>query len=198
MLREVHHLLGNSMQMISSLLYLHGRGMRDHAARAVLDRMHGRVRAMSLAHKLLYQSEVLDVREYVEGIVVEVARSFPGDVSVSTDVAPLAIRPDAATPFGLVLYELTSNALAHAFPDGRHGTVLVSLRAIDEEIHELRVADDGIGLPPDQGTDTPGLTMVTRLVDQLQGELVIERGSGTTVVVRAKLVARELRQRDAR
>jgi PAS domain S-box-containing protein len=197
LLREVHHRVKNNMQMILSLLYLQSRRVKAPAIIALLDELRGRVHTMSLAHELLYCAEsleVLDAQPYIKAIVQAVAASFRGlaPVDVEIDVASMPLDLDAALPVGLVVNELVLNAMKHAFPGRRRGRLRVAMRAIDDGRQELVVGDDGVGLPANMDmahAGSLGMRLVTKLVEQLGAELLVEREPGTTFIMRAKLAA---------
>jgi two-component sensor histidine kinase len=103
------------------------------------------------------------------------------------DIANVRLGIDAAIPCGLIINELVSNALRHAYPDGRRGTLRVTLSHNGDGTHTLTVGDDGIGLPADivlPPTSTLGLALVDTLTRQLEGTLSVDRTGGTSVSVR--------------
>ncbi|MBI1881557.1 MAG: sensor histidine kinase, partial [Chloroflexi bacterium] len=152
-----------------------------------------------LVHEHLYQSENLaqiDFGEYLSHLVGDLLRSYDhgaGAVSVQVDISgPDSTDPNAtqaiwldiqtAIPCGLIVQELVSNALKHAFPDGRAGQIWVELRA-DEQALVLRVSDDGVGLPKEiefQHTESMGLQLVSMLTLQLGGNIELEQQEGTS------------------
>ncbi len=188
LLREIHHRVKNNLQIVTSLLNLQLRGIEDGAARGLLRESQDRVKTMALVHEKLYQSKglaTLDSPAYLRDLVASLFRSYGAVPRISQRVeaqeVPLDI--DAAVPLGLVVNELVSNALKHAFPDGRIGCVVVSL-ATTGDATTLTVKDDGVGLPEGleaRRSRSLGLQLVDGLATQLRGELTTTSGpAGTT------------------
>jgi PAS domain S-box-containing protein len=189
MLREIHHRVKNNLAVIGSLFYLQSTTTQDEQALRVLKECQERVRSMALVHERLYRSEDLasvDFGEYAEELANQLLRnSAPAAATIrlrlDLDNVPLGI--DRAIPCGLILTELISNALKHAFPDGRSGEIRVALRRIDSDGLVLSVADDGVGLPDEVTLQTRrslGMRLVESLARQVDGELErIRRDPGT-------------------
>jgi PAS domain S-box-containing protein len=189
LLKEIHHRVKNNMQVIHSLLSLQARHTRDPHALEVLTESQNRVRSMALVHEKLYQSQDLariNFREYVQKLGAELLRTYriaPQTVTLAVDIEPVELGLDAAVPCGLIISELVTNCLRHAFPDGRTGTVRVGLHGAGEAL-ALTVADDGAGLPEAldiRRSATLGLQLVNTLVDQMDGTIAVDRNGGTTV-----------------
>ena len=192
LLREIHHRVKNNLQIISSLLYLQSGQVHDKQILELLKESQNRVRSMSLVHEKLYQSEDLarvDFLDYVRYLGHYLFQSYGTDTNmihliVQGEKAPLDI--DMAIPCGLLLNELLSNTLKHAFPADRQGEIRVNFypSSLDGKmLWKLIVADDGIGLPPEFDLTTShslGLRLVNTLVNQLDGEIRIDRQHGTT------------------
>jgi len=189
LLKEVHHRVKNNLQVISSLLHLQSKQTKDPETLGMFLESMYRVRSMALVHERLYQSEDLsgvDAAEYFRDLASYLHRSYgatSGQVSLKVDVDPVSLGIDVAIPCGLIISELVSNALKHAFPDGRPGQVLVRLHLAQGRGCTLVVGDDGIGLPEDldlETTESLGLHLVSRLVAQLEGSINLDRSGGTT------------------
>jgi PAS domain S-box-containing protein len=189
LLKEVHHRVKNNLQIISSLLNLQAERTRTRNPE-VLDTLRdtqNRVRSMALLHENLYRSSSLariSLPQYVESLCVQLWRSVGPAAPIELDrqVDAVSLSLDQAVPCGLIVNELVSNALKHAFPDGRSGRVRVRAQARTEGEISLIVADDGVGLPPGRDprcAETLGLQLVFMLVAQLQGEVDIAREGGT-------------------
>jgi two-component sensor histidine kinase len=185
----VHHRVKNNLQIISSLLNLQSRHVRDPLVMQVLDDSKNRIRSMALVHERLYQSPSLarlDVAEYMRSLAANLVASYgmeSAHVQLLVEVEPAELGIDTAVPCGLIANELVSNALKHAFPNGREGTIIVELRTVGEGRWRLRVSDNGVGWPDGvdfRTTTTLGMQLVVTLTDQLNG--VVERvdGRGTT------------------
>ncbi len=185
LVREVHHRVKNNLQIISSLLSLHGR---SPIIRKVFDECRDRIQAMSLVHEQLHQSSSMvsvDAASYLKRLVDTLLRMYVGNTSsISVDVhAEGSLEMDTAIPFGLIVNELVSNALKHAFPCGRCGRITVDLRPDPDARHlVLEVGDDGIGFPPAldfHHAETLGLKLVEMLAGQLGGALEMDMHGGT-------------------
>ena len=188
LLKEVHHRVKNNLQIISSLLRLQAGRVEHPAARAVLTDMQNRIRSMALIHEHLYRSKTLaqvDLSSYLTQLCTQLFHALAapsGAVQLKFALAPVSVEADQAIPCGLLVSELVSNSLKHAFPEGRAGEVRVELQPVPGgEEFCLRVADNGIGLP--SGLDPArltslGLRLAPDLARQLGGQLVIVPGPG--------------------
>ena len=189
LLQEIHHRVKNNLQVISSLLNLQAGYIEGEGTREIFRDSQNRVRSMALVHEKLYRSADLarvDLAEYIKNLATFLFGSYQasaGRIGLEIEAADVYLGIDAAVPCGLMLNELISNTLKHAFPHGRSGLVRVELQR-DEAAQEvtLIVADDGVGLPPDFDifqTDSLGMQLVDTLVEQLDGILEIESQNGT-------------------
>ncbi len=203
LLRETHHRVKNNFAIMCSLLRLQSKRVSDEGLLTILNETEFRVRCMSMVHERLHQSESLTdlkISDYLEGLVrnlMEVYGAVQRKISVNTRFEKVALRVDTALPLGFVTSELVSNALKHAFPDGRPGEIGVSLSSIDAGEYELVVQDNGVGMPNGTGfaeSNTLGLDLVRTFSKQLNGELRITTGSGTHVRIRFKEVPRRREQ----
>jgi len=184
LLAEVHHRVKNNLQVISSLIQMQARRVGDQAAAAALSECRGRVNAIALIHEKLYEEKDVSklgfgsyVRSLVDGIVR--AAHVPTQlIRLDVAVPDVPVPVERAIPCGLLLNELVTNALEHAFPDGRTGTLRVELREETGGQVVLGVSDDGIGLPaglePAQSPSL-GLRLVAALSSQLKAKLRVER-----------------------
>jgi len=199
LLKELYHRVKNNLQLIISLFNLQARTLKDGRAQRALSEAANRVRAMSLVHERLYQSRTLGtirLDDYVRELCDQLASANGADrrgIALALEVAPVDVGLDLAVPLGLLLNELVSNSLKHAFPAGRRGTIRVTL-ALDagegadasEQMLRLTVHDDGIGLPPEADRTSPqtlGLRLVAALSEQLHAELVFENRDGACVML---------------
>ncbi|MCD1295435.1 hypothetical protein CUJ83_10535 [Methanocella sp. CWC-04] len=187
LLKEIHHRVKNNLQIISSLLNLQSNNIADKSTRDMFIESQNRIKSMALLHERLYQSKDLSkisFREYVISLVSHLFRSYKinsGDISINVDVDDVYLSIDTAIPCGLIINELVSNSLKHAFPDDRKGDVAVKLH-FDGEHYRLMVKDNGIGLPKDiniQNSRSLGLQLVYTLTDQLDGKIEFFNGIGT-------------------
>jgi two-component sensor histidine kinase len=151
-----------------------------------------RVRSMALIHEKLYQSPSLasiDFGEYVKSLTIDLFRTYRGHASstqLDIKVDEVFLSLDHAVSCGLILNELITNSLKYAFPDGRSGTIWVELHSTAEHILKLRVADDGVSIPPDFDvfhTKSLGLQLVNNLVRQLDAAIEVETSGGTSFLI---------------
>jgi two-component sensor histidine kinase len=189
LLDEIHHRVKNNLQVIASLLNLQADRARDEAARRVLAESQSRVRAMALIHQLLYERKdysVVDLGEYLTrlaNLLVSTHRAQAERVKLEIDVEPVPVDLQQAVPCGLVVNELLTNCFKHAFPEGRSGTVGVTLKHGEGGVVRLAVSDDGVGLPgtAELGSSTSlGLQLVPLLAEQAGAELAVVRAPGTS------------------
>ena len=193
LLKEVHHRVKNNLQVISSLVRLQSAQVENGLVQAALLDMQNRIGSMALLHETLYQSEnfaQIDLATYLRTLCSQLFHSLvaaPESIQLRLDVASVDLDVTQAVPCGLLVNELVSNCLKHAFPGGRAGEVRVELQPVDGgPAVRLRVADNGVGLPAD--FDLPqlrslGLQLVSDLVGQLQGRLEIGGGPGAAFEV---------------
>ncbi len=201
LLKEIHHRVKNNLQVISSLLYLQSRNVKDKETLGILQDSQSRVRSMALVHERLYQSSDLarvDFAEYIRNLANYLFRSYGVNmnlIQLKIKVGEVLLGVDTAVPCGLILNELVSNSLKHAFPDDRQGEIYIELRADDGQL-TLMVSDNGVGFPEGSGfrnTETLGLQLVNMLVDQLEGTIELDRRGGTTFKITFARVKYEAR-----
>jgi len=196
LLAEIHHRVKNNLQVISSLLSLQSVYIKDEKALSLVRNCEDRIRSMALVHEKLYLSEDLsriDFSHYIKSIATRLFQTHGVDsrvVTFSPGVNDLLLTIETAIPLGLILNELISNALRHAFPGGREGRITVELDSDDGHgEYTLTVADDGIGFPAgvdSQNAETLGLLLVNLLTDQLGGTVELDRNGGTSFRVAFK------------
>ncbi|MEI9936893.1 MAG: sensor histidine kinase [Pseudomonadota bacterium] len=189
LVKEIHHRVKNNLQVISSLLNLQARTFSDPTMRAAFNASQNRVQAIALVHEKLYQSATLSHIDFAEHIVSVVDSLFSAydaserGITREYDLTgpPLAI--DLAIPCGLIVNELVSNCLKHAFRDRVSGAIRICFRRRAALRVELTIADDGIGLPRDiepRSTETLGLDLVFTFAEQIAADVAVERLNGTT------------------
>ncbi len=187
LLQEIHHRVKNNLQVISSLLRLQSEHIPDERTRGLFEEARNRVQAIGGIHELLYRSP--DLAHIDFGVYLNrLARDLFSFYGMSEDGLHLAIQVDNASldisqaiPCGLIVNELVTNCLKHAFPEGRHGTITVSLDC-SQGTCILVVQDNGIGLPEGldwEQADSLGLQLVQVLTRQLDGVVRADRTSGT-------------------
>jgi PAS domain S-box-containing protein len=185
MLKEIHHRVKNNLQVISSLLSLQSVNLTDPDFKEMMLESQNRIRSMALVHERLYRSGTLasiDFSDYLSYVTTQLMRTYyPVGVDCVVNAEPETLTVDDAVPCGLIVNELVSNALKHAFRGRESGVLEVQFRAIDQETFELVVKDDGVGFPEGvefSSLQSMGMTLVTNLTEQLQGKIELERGNG--------------------
>ena len=191
LLKEIHHRVKNNLQVVSSLLYLQSQKLQDPKASSLFVESQNRICSMALAHEQLYQSRNLSdihLTDYVQNLVSHVQQAYMETESLLTCrvvVDEIEIDIERVVPCGLLITELLSNAFKHAFPDGRRGTIDIQVVKKNGRIF-LSVGDDGIGLPETLDyveAQTLGLQLVLALVEQLDGDLSVDRSGGTRFTI---------------
>jgi two-component sensor histidine kinase len=169
--------------------------VEDDTALEMFKESRLRVRSMAMVHEKLYRSKDLsrvDFREYVYSLGYHLFQMYgvaPDSVALNIDIEDILLDINTAIPCGLVVSELISNALKHAFPQGRTGAITVTMKPVENGDIDLTVADNGVGLAGDldlKNTDSFGLQLVDMLTEQMQGSLSIDRNGGTTFAIRFK------------
>jgi PAS domain S-box-containing protein len=200
LLREVHHRVKNNLQVISSLLNLQADSYNDLQARTLLKESQLRIRSMALVHEKLYRSPHLssiDFQDYLTTMTRDLVRSF-GNVAVSTHVTGDEIHLDIekAIPAGLIVNELFTNALKHAFPPHiRNASIDVAVRQNADGAIALTVEDNGIGIPADMNIEearTMGMTVIQGLTMQLDGTISLLAGPGARFQLRFPMGRQDL------
>ena len=187
LLSEMHHRVKNNLMIISSLLDLQSSHTNSRHAREILKESQSRIKSMQLIHQKMYQSQTLtniDSTDYIENLVIDLFNSYCLDTSrihleTSIDECPMGF--DTAIPCGIIINELISNALKHAFPDGRDGTIRVAFKHKNDNI-TLTIHDSGIGItmPVDfTTTKSLGLTLIRMMTQQLDGTVDVAVDQGT-------------------
>ena len=201
MLKEIHHRVKNNLQIISSLLNTQADFLHDPAALGALRESQNRVQAMALVHQKLYQSDsvaLVNMQEYIQEITEHLLESFDchGTVREHLHVAPVQLDVALATPLGLIINEGITNALKHAFPQRRPGTLTIGLQPLGTHRYELLIADDGVGLPPGfdlHQSHSLGLTMLEGLSKQINGVLHITQAAGVRLTLQFEAARKPVR-----
>jgi PAS domain S-box-containing protein len=189
LIREVNHRVKNNMQVITSLLNLQSGQIQEAHIRELFRESQHRIQTMALIHDTLYASQDLaniDLAPFTATLASYLSDSYGGEanrIALHIQVDDVSVSPDIAIPYGLILNELVSNCLKHAFPDGRSGQVQVLLWRDAAGQATLTVHDNGCGLPPDldiRSTESLGLQLVNALTEQLRGTIALDRDDGTT------------------
>ena len=181
LIKEIHHRVKNNLQIISSLLNL--QASQDSGnSKDLLKESQNRVRTMALIHEKLYQSDLskLDLGDYLKDLAQTLHYSFGAlkdRIKLELDCEAILVDLDKAVPCGLIVNEIVSNCLKHAFPNERSGKISIRFRHGEDQFR-LDISDDGIGMPPSIDLDhekSLGLRLVVMLVRQLDGQVKLER-----------------------
>jgi two-component sensor histidine kinase len=173
LLHEVDHRVKNNLQLISSLLLLQNRRVSDPAVKAAMRAMLDRVNAIATVHRRLFQSddvERFDVSAFVRDLVADViGSSTRDDIEFSLDLERVDVAAAKAAPLALVISELLSNCMRHAFPDGRPGRIFVGIRRTNGDFR-IEITDDGVGVSSAAKSSGFGLTIIQLLCQQLKAK----------------------------
>lgn len=188
LLRELNHRTKNNMNVISAMIRLQSAGIDDEATVQMLRELEGRIQSMALVHQKLYRSESLseiNLEEYLHDLVELLRRTNDTDgrsVEIVLDAEPIKVSIDIAVPCGLVINELFTNAMKHAFLDRASGRIFIELKTTENGTIELHVSDNGRGFPQDfdpRVQETLGLQMIFMIVEhQLRGEVEFRTDRG--------------------
>ncbi|TRZ74148.1 MAG: sensor histidine kinase [Deltaproteobacteria bacterium] len=194
LLKEIHHRVKNNLQIIASLLRLNTKYSGDERVEEIFRESQDRIRAMAAVHSMLYKSESfseINFGEYIRETARQLFRSYntnPETISLLINAEDVMLSIDSAIPCGLIINELISNALKHAFPDGRSGEIRIAMK-MDENDVRIIFENNGVDFPEGidfRNTETLGLQLVTMLVAQLDGSVEMVGSGGTRYVITLK------------
>jgi two-component sensor histidine kinase len=174
---ELEHRIKNTLQMTASLLRLQVGTITDPIARAAVETARRRVLALSQTHRIGADSASGDVVDVIKSVCADLSEAAGPDIHVETQTEAIILPPHKAAVTALIINELVTNAIKHAFSDRPAGTIAVTLRQLSAGMAELSVADDGAALPPDAATGRKqglGLMLVQQLANQLGGKLKVD------------------------
>jgi len=186
LLQEIHHRVKNNLQVISSLINMQVRTLRDNSTRAALQQCRSRVETMAQIHEILYQSKDysnVPFCKYAKELTTRVLSASglsPEQVAIHYEMQDIFLGVEQAIPCALILNELISNALKHAFPGGG-GAIRIELKRLPDTRTVLCVSDDGVGVPKDfdpARSSSLGMQLVVTLAAQLDGRLEIGTAPG--------------------
>lgn len=187
LLKELNHRIKNNFQMLAGMIRLQSAQLKDPHVLAICRDVQSRIKSLAHVHERLYLSSNLaavDFAAYIDRMIGELAKSYQAEASrirVIAAVEEIGFNVGTSIPLGLIINELIINAFKHAFPDGREGTIHISLRTLPDGRFELDVRDDGVGLPAGFAVDKAeslGLQLIGMLAGQIDGTVEIVSDAG--------------------
>ena len=194
LLKEIHHRVKNNLMIISSLLNLQSSYIKDKRSKEIFKESQNRANSMALIHERLYQSTDLkriDFGDYIESLSTDLFHNYAtqsGDIDLKIDVEDIFLDINTAIPLGLIVNELITNSLKHAFPDNRKGEIIINFFRKNDH-YEFIVIDNGVGFPDEidyKNTESLGMQIVTSLTDQIDGQILLNTDNGTSFKISFK------------
>ncbi|MEQ8623528.1 MAG: histidine kinase dimerization/phosphoacceptor domain -containing protein [Vicingaceae bacterium] len=186
LLQEIHHRVKNNLQVISSMLSIQAQYLKNEKLEKIIDECRGRINSMSLIHESLYKSEKRRnplFNEYIKELIPQLIDTYQVDqskIKLKFEVEKIELNLDESMPCGLIINEVVSNAIKHAFPGERNGEIHIEMKEVEGCV-KLKIADNGIGISPDfkpQEQNTFGYLLIYTLAAQLEAEVNIETTNG--------------------
>lgn len=192
LLGEIHHRVKNNLQIISSLLNLQSIHIKDPFDKELFTESQNRVKSMAIVHEKLYQSHnfnQINLKDYTNSLIKDISGTYmidPDQILFDLDADNIELNLETAIPCGLILNELITNSIKHAFPSGSKGKISIKFRE-EKGTYQLEVSDNGVGFP--EGLDLEnakslGLELVKNLVHQLEGSIRLETNHGTHFIMK--------------
>ncbi|MEO5357388.1 MAG: ATP-binding protein [Nitrospirae bacterium YQR-1] len=187
LIEEIHHRVKNNLQIISSLLFLRSKHIKDEYTLELIEETRSRIKAIALLHEQLYHSDDLakiDFHKYLKVLTDDLAYAYGvnfSNITITINATDIRLGIDMAIPCGLIITELVTNAFKYAFPGG-NGEILIDFFVDTNNMYVLNIGDNGVGIPKDidvANTDSFGLRLVHDLVEQQNGKIVIATNNGT-------------------
>lgn len=192
LLKEIHHRVKNNLQVISSLIVLQEQYIKDEDILHIFKDFQNRIKTMALIHQTLYNSERLnkiDLSKYIQGLVNDLLKAYsanPKQIKLKLNIEDFDLSLDEAMSCGLIINELVSNSLKHAFSNNEEGIIVVTLKKTINNRILLDVYDNGVGFPKEldyHDSNTLGLKLISTLTKQLGGKIAIEKENGAHVKI---------------
>jgi two-component sensor histidine kinase len=192
LLKEVHHRVKNNLQIVTSLLNLQSHSINDPTTKDIFDVSLNRIKSMAAVHEMLYKSSDfsrIEYQSYLRTLVSGLVNSIKGEnseITIKLDAGQLNLNIDTSIPLGLLITELVTNSLKHGIK--RDGEIYVYLTRQPDNSLELKIGDNGIGLPDNfslEDSDTLGLQLVQSLIEQLSGSCRKDKSKkGTHIIIK--------------
>ena len=192
LLKEIHHRVKNNLQVIISLINMQIRKMENVTAKDALLECQSRIQAIALIHEKLYQSidyGNVTFSDYTKSLIHDIFRvlgTSQKNIKARIAIEDISISMDKAIPCALIMNELVTNSVKHAFVNDRKGTIHVEMKLHDSKTLQLRIKDDGVGIPYTfdlKKTKSMGLQLVNTLVGQLNAKIFIDQIDGTCFTI---------------
>lgn len=192
-LKEIHHRVKNNLQIIHSLLSLQAEYLNDKQDKSLFRQTQNRIKTMALIHEKLYTSQDfvnIDFREYIQNLSAHLLRSYSvaSRIGLRIEVEKITLDIDRAVPCSLVINELVTNSIKHAFSNDKKGCITIDFHT-NKKDYVLSVQDNGKGLPENldyRNTESLGLQLVCALAEQLHGKVRLSRSKGTKFTITFK------------
>jgi PAS domain S-box-containing protein len=189
--KEVHHRVKNNMQVISSILNLQSHSIKDPKIRRLFEESHDRIKSMALVHENLYKTKNLnriDFDDYIKTLISNLFRTYGVNDNISLEIkkSNVYLSLDVGIPCGLIINELISNSVKHAFKNKNKNSIFVKLIKLPDNKLQLTVKDNGIGIDNSidiYNTESMGLQLVTTLIEQINGKIELDNKKGTKFVI---------------
>jgi len=194
MFKEVHHRIKNNMNTVAGLMYMQSATLKDPAAIAILKDARSRVLSMMILYDKLYCTnnyDKLPFKEYLSSLVDEIINNFPnnGKVKIEKMIDDFTLDAKRSSDLGIIINEILTNIMKHAFTDRPDGVITLSAMAIDNRMI-IAIWDNGVGIPESLDTNNSngfGLQLVNLMTKSLQGTMKIERENGTKFILEFNL-----------
>ncbi|HPQ05183.1 MAG TPA: histidine kinase dimerization/phosphoacceptor domain -containing protein, partial [Methanothermobacter sp.] len=186
LLREIHHRVKNNLQIISSLLGMQERKIKNQEFKNMLSGSKERIKSIALLHEHLYQSTDLasvKIKDYIENLVTKTLQAYPTDIHITTDIEDITLNIETSLPLGLIINELLTNTIKHANATKAE----IKLKKTNQEL-KLHYKDNGKGLTEDEIEKSEGLgwQLIKSLTNQLMGKLTIKDNKGLDLMITFK------------
>ncbi len=191
LLKEVFHRVKNNLQIITSILRIQAQFSKDEVVKTKLQQSVDRIHSMALIQSRIFQTgdfENINLPSYVSGIVANLISTNnipPGKIRVDYDIENVKMNINMATPCGMIISEIFSNSIRHAFPGEMKGNISISF-SFNEDQYSLVISDNGIGFPDDvdvNSNSSIGFILINTLISQLKGNLIINSNNGTETII---------------
>ncbi len=188
LLQEIHHRVKNNLQVISSLLRLQSRFIKDQNSIDIFKETQNRVRSIAILHEKLYQSDNLakiKIDEYVKILAEDLMYFYEleeSNINMILDIDDVSLNIETAIPCGLLINEMVANSLKYAFPNQKNGEIKIELHSNNEDQFNLTVSDNGVGIPEEidpEKAETFGMQLIKYLTKQLKGTIELDNNNGT-------------------